>query len=253
RITGAVEGAAGAMAARPAHASRPRGPASRVPRSVCRRRIRRRSIHPSGHFPEERSMRSWRSLPLTLLLLALAPGAVWAQQATRTEPVVALRDNTPGVHAFTNARIVVAPGRVLERATLVVRNGLVEAVGANVEAPADARVWDMSGRTLYPGFIDAHADLALGLAPEDDQRDPGPVHWNPQVRAYFSAAGDFRDAEDRRSALRAQGFTAVNAVPQLGIFRGRTAVISLGDGTASERVLRPNVAQALAFRGSSDL
>ncbi|MHB1167780.1 MAG: amidohydrolase family protein [Longimicrobiales bacterium] len=198
-------------------------------------------------------MRSWRSLRLTLLLLALAPGAAWAQQATRTEPVVALRDNTPGVHAFTNTRIVVAPGRVLERATLVVRNGLVEAVGANVDVPADARVWDMSGRTLYPGFIDAHADLALGLAPEDDQRDPGPVHWNPQVRAYFSAAGDFRDSEDRRSALRAQGFTAVNAVPQLGIFRGRTAVISLGDGTASERVLRPNVAQALAFRGSSDL
>src|SRR5690606_41105321 len=105
--------------------------------------------------------------------------------------------NTPGVHAFTNARIVVAPGRVLDRATLVVRDGVIEAVGANVRAPADARVWDMSGQTLYPGFIDAHADLAVAQAPPANQGEAGPAHWNPQVRAYFSAAGDFRDSEER--------------------------------------------------------
>src|SRR5690606_17852924 len=126
-------------------------------------------------------------------------------------------------------------------------------VGANVTPPADARVWDMSGRTLYPGFIDAHADLGIGQAPPADEGDAGPVHWNPQVRAYFSAAGDFRDSEERRSALRAQGFTTAHAVPQLGIFRGRTAVVSLGDGTASERMQRANVAQSVAFRGSREL
>jgi imidazolonepropionase-like amidohydrolase len=197
-------------------------------------------------------MRTWRFLRL-ILPLVLLPGAAFAQQAGRTEPVTALRDNTPGVHAFTNARIVVAPGRVLDRATLVVRNGVIEAVGANVTAPADARVWDMSGHTLYPGFIDAHADLQVSQAPAANQRDPGPVHWNPQVRANFSAAGDFRDSEDRRSALRAQGFTTAHAVPKLGIFRGRTAVVNLGDGNATDRVVRPDVAQSLAFSGSREL
>jgi len=188
-----------------------------------------------------------------LLLLALVPGAAHAQQATRTEPVVALRDNTPGVHAFTNARIVVAPGRVLDRATLVVRDGVIEAVGANVRAPADARVWDMSGQTLYPGFIDAHADLAVAQAPPANQGEAGPAHWNPQVRAYFSAAGDFRDSEERRTALRSQGFTTAHAVPKLGIFRGRTAVVSLADGTTTERVLRPDVAHSVTFSGSREL
>jgi|SRR5690606_19818477 len=122
-------------------------------------------------------MRSWRySL---LLLLALVPGAAAAQQASRTEPVTGLRDNPPGVHAFTGARIVVAPGRVLENATLVVRNGIIEAVGRNVAVPPDARVWRMEGQTLYPGFIDAHADLGLSSAPGEGEQDPGPVHWNP--------------------------------------------------------------------------
>src|SRR5690606_5013755 len=114
-------------------------------------------------------MRSWR-LSL-LVLLALVPGEAWSQQATRTEPVVALRDNTPGVHAFTNARIVVAPGRVLTNATLVVRNGVIAAVGTGVDVPAAARVWSLSGQTLYPGFIDAHADVELNAAPEGG-RDP---------------------------------------------------------------------------------
>jgi imidazolonepropionase-like amidohydrolase len=68
-----------------------------------------------------------------------------------------VRDNTPGVHALAGARIVVAPGRVLENATLVVRNGIIESVGTSVNVPADVRVWDMRGLTLYPGFIDAHA------------------------------------------------------------------------------------------------
>ena len=197
-------------------------------------------------------MRSWRFLWL-ILLLAFVPGSVRAQQASRTEPVTALRDNTPGVHAFTNARIVVAPGRVLESATLVVRNGVIEAVGANVSPPADARVWDMSGQTLYPGFIDAYADLGVGQAPPANQSEPGPVHWNSQVRANFSTAGDFRDSQDRRSALRDQGFTTAHAVPRLGIFRGHTAVVSLGDGNANDRVFRSDVAQAMSFTGSREL
>jgi imidazolonepropionase-like amidohydrolase len=196
-------------------------------------------------------MRSWR-LSL-LVLLVLAPGEAWSQQATRTEPVTALRDNAPGVHAFTGARIVVSPGRVLDNATLVVRDGVIEAVGTRVNVPADARVWPMSGRTLYPGFIDAHADLESDAAPPEGEVDPGPVHWNPQVRAYYSAAGDFRDDGDRRSELRSQGFTTAHAVPRLGIFRGRTAVVSLGDGSARERVLRPAVGHSLSLNGSREL
>ncbi|HEX2167157.1 MAG TPA: hypothetical protein VHG09_07945, partial [Longimicrobiales bacterium] len=196
-------------------------------------------------------MKSWRLSLLVLLLLV--PGEAWSQQAERTEPVVALRDNSPGVHAFTGARIVVAPGRVLNNATLVVRDGVIEAVGAGVDVPADARVWSMEGQTLYPGFIDAHADLELNSAPAEGERDAGPVHWNPQVRAYFSAAGDFHDDEERRSALRSQGFTTAHVVPQLGIFRGRTAIVSLGDEVARERILRPSVGHSLSLSGSREL
>ncbi|HUH12100.1 MAG TPA: amidohydrolase family protein [Longimicrobiales bacterium] len=187
-------------------------------------------------------------------LFLLAPAAASAQEAARqSEPVEALRDNPPGVHALTNATIVVAPGRVLRGATLVIRDGRVEAVGTNVRVPADATEHDMAGRTLYPGFIDAHAHLGLDVAPEEDEERPRPVHWNRQVRAQVDAGRDDAPDAERLVALREQGITVAHAVPRLGIFRGGTALLSLGDGSARQRVLRSDVAQSVAFSGSREL
>ena len=63
------------------------------------------------------------------------------------------------VVAFTGAKIVVAPGKVLENATLVIRGGRIVAVGAGIAVPPGARVYVAKGRILYPGFIDAHTTL----------------------------------------------------------------------------------------------
>lgn len=52
---------------------------------------------------------------------------------SQTRPAEGLRQNTPNVHALTNARIVVAPGRVLEKATLVVRNNIIDPKPATTE------------------------------------------------------------------------------------------------------------------------
>ena len=58
-------------------------------------------------------------------------------------------------YAITNARIVTVSGPVIERGTVVIRNGLIAAAGANVSAPSDARVIDGAGLTVYPGLIDS--------------------------------------------------------------------------------------------------
>jgi imidazolonepropionase-like amidohydrolase len=185
-------------------------------------------------------------LSLAAALLVLLPGLALSQ----TAPTVGLRENAPAVHALTNARIVVAPGRVLPNATLVIRNGVIEAVGPTVRPPADARVWDMSGRTLYPGFIDAYADVGQRTQLPEAERENvrGAIYWNPQVRSWLDAVADFSaDDGDRASTLRSQGFTLAMAVPRIGMFRGQTAVVSLGEGTVADRVIRANVAQSLSL------
>ena len=72
------------------------------------------------------------SIRLVAFLVSL-PIVTFAQ----TSPTVGLRDNTPTVHAFTGARIVTAPGKVIPNGTLVIRKGVIEAVGEKVAIPAD--------------------------------------------------------------------------------------------------------------------
>lgn len=184
------------------------------------------------------------ALSLSLLLAA----SVSAQQARRTQPVEGMRDNGTGYHALVGARAVTAPGQTIDNATIVIRNGLIQSVQRGGTPPAGARVWDLTGHTVYPGFIDAHADLGMDDVPEGG--DIGPTHWNPQVRAWFSTTANLQDDEARRRALRSQGFGTALVMPKQGIFRGSASVVNLGDAGVRERVLRPDVAQSIGFQAS---
>src|SRR5512143_758186 len=70
-----------------------------------------------------------------------------------------------GPWALTNARVETVTRGVIERGTIVIRDGLIAAVGADVAAPADARVLDLAGKTLYPAFIDLTSSLGLASTP----------------------------------------------------------------------------------------
>jgi imidazolonepropionase-like amidohydrolase len=192
-----------------------------------------------------------RAFRFLLGIAALAATSLEAQQTSRTEPIAGLRDNGTGYHALVGAKVVTAPGQVLTNATVVIRNGLIQAVGAGMAPPAGARVWDLKGLTVYPGFIDASADLGGDLPPQGG--DVGPTHWNPQVRAWFSTTSNAKDDSTRRTALRSLGFGAALAVPRQGIFRGTTSVVSLSDAGLRDRVLRPDLTQAIGFNRSFQL
>jgi imidazolonepropionase-like amidohydrolase len=179
---------------------------------------------------------------LLLSALALLPVPLLAQ----TAPTVGLRDNTPGFHALVGARVVTAPGTVIENATVVVRDGVIEAVGADVTPPAGARVWPLEGRTIYPGFIDAYTHVGMATSvPEGDNR--GPVNWSPQVRTFTSAAETFADDGERSAQLRQQGFTTALALPSLGMLTGTSAVVSLDDGAPGSRVIRADLVQGMSL------
>lgn len=71
----------------------------------------------------------------------------------------AAQENGP-VMAFTGVRIIDGTGNaVMELATLVVRDGRIEAVGPKVKAPKGARQIDLSGKTIIPGLINAHGHV----------------------------------------------------------------------------------------------
>src|SRR6058998_442155 len=67
----------------------------------------------------------------------------------------------PSAIAIRNAKIVTVSGPAIAKGTVVVRNGLIEAVGENVAIPADAWVVEGDGFTVYPGMIDALSTVGI--------------------------------------------------------------------------------------------
>jgi len=194
-------------------------------------------------------MRSIRSLWVAALLL----GAVG--------PVGAEAPSPPPFYAITNVQVVTGTGQVLEGATVLVADGLIEAVGKGLATPGDARVIDGEGMNLYPGLIDAMT--TVGQKPVEETSSgsgmggpPGrsnqPVIRGPEDRPQTTTwlrAADQLGEDSRIEKWREAGFTAVVTVPDKGIFAGQAAIINLGEGDDTrEQVVAASVAQRLTFR-----
>ncbi|HMQ04215.1 MAG TPA: amidohydrolase family protein [Pyrinomonadaceae bacterium] len=169
-------------------------------------------------------------------------------------------------YAITNARIVTVSGATIERGTVVVRDGLIAAVGANVAAPADAQVFDGSGLTVYPGFIDAYTNLGIAARPTPAPTGPGggggqaaaaaaaaaaaqPSNSNypSGFRPEYSTLEDVRSGDAQFEANRNAGFTSALTVGRTGIFPGQSALINLAGESVSGMTVASPVALHITF------
>lgn len=191
-----------------------------------------------------------------VIFLFLGLNSVYSQ----TTPPQGLREKTPNVIAITNATIIISPESKIEKATLVIRDGLIEAVGKNVGIPKDAEVMDMKGTFIYPGFIESFSDYGISKpaeAPrmgfEFERPHPtieriGSLSWNAAVHPEKDASVLFKPDEKTSEKLRAQGFTVVQTASLDGIFRGSSAVADLGEGLPNDLILKKDGAQFLSFQ-----
>jgi len=187
---------------------------------------------------------------------------------------------TPSTVAIHNAKIVTVSGPVIAKGTIVVRNGLIEAVGENVQVPADAWVVDGEGMTVYPGLIDGlstvgipgaapaaaagggggrggrggNAAPAQTATPAAAQAAPAERSWGPEDRpqttSWLLAADELQAGDRRVETVRGSGITTAVTFPTRGIFAGQGSVIDLVSGEkAAEMVLVPSAGQYIALGG----
>lgn len=168
--------------------------------------------------------------------------------------------NRTDVYAITNARIVTVSGATIEKGTVVVRDGLIESVGADAKIPADARVLDGTGLTVYPGFFDALTSLGLAAPQPPQPRGQGggqqsqtqqtqsnsnyPNGLQPEVSTFDALKAGDAQFETNRNA----GFTTALTVPRDGVFNGQSAVINLAGDSVSEIVIKSPFAEHFTFR-----
>jgi len=194
-------------------------------------------------------MRFCPRLTATLVFLFGLHGAL-TLAAPQTAPPPGLRESSHNVHALVGATIVVSPEQTIDKGTLVVREGVIVAVGEKVEAPADARVWDLQGKTLYPGLIDAYSELSSEVSQSALKSGAGAGYWNANVAPQASAARVYTSDAGANKKLRSQGIAARLVAPSYGIVKGTSALVTTGDGSGQDVILKEAVALHLKLTTS---
>jgi imidazolonepropionase-like amidohydrolase len=203
------------------------------------------------------------SARLSLLSLALFGGYSATGIAAQTTPQLGIRDKTPNLVALTNATVQTEPGKTLTGATILIRDGKIEAVSSNGQVPAGYQQRDLSGYTVYAGFIDPYTQYGVPKAGDGEGFSFGrrPVYENE--RRGGNAANDAIHAQQRwvtqfkpdskaAADFLKQGITVVQSARQDGIFRGTAFVASLADDLPNNLVLKADAQHFMAFsKGSS--
>ncbi len=202
-------------------------------------------------------MRSW----IFFFLLLLGAASLGAQPANPGyKPVTQ-------TYALKNATVVVKPGQILQMATVIIRDGLIHAVGANLPVPADAKVIAADSMFVYAGFIDG---LSYAGIPQSRQpaatAQAGPPQPGQQAQRQTNAANPTNEqagiqpeikvrdviSPQERSLedLRKLGFTAAHVVPQGRMLPGSGALFLLHGATADEMLIRDNTSLFATFNGA---
>ena len=111
----------------------------------------------------------------------------------------------------------------MQNGTILIRDGLIENVGSELNIPIDATIIDMTGKTIYAGFIDSWVEIPI----ISEYLVNHQAHWNSKIHARQEIAQIYDPDEKTINSLRKIGFTAAHIVPDSGIFKGQTALIQL--------------------------
>jgi imidazolonepropionase-like amidohydrolase len=150
----------------------------------------------------------------------------------------------PAVWAITNAVIHTMAGPPIERGTVVIREGRIDAVGANVTVPPGVPAVDAAGGHVYPGFINARTTIGIGepgVRGYDDIAEM--LDYNQHMRTRMA----YHAASDAIAVARASGITSVAVAPTGGIFGGEVPVMNLDGWTFEDAAVVDNAAIAFTF------
>lgn len=157
-------------------------------------------------------------------------------------------------YAIRNAKIVPVAGPVIEKGTLIIRDGLIEALGPvdKIAVPEDAEIVEAEGLIAYPGLISGHTNLLLeeparpsasgsgaGVPPVPDFASGGAAgQAQPPGNAEVLAFKLLKPRKLTVDAFLKIGVTTVLVAPSAGIFQGQSVLVNLNGDKPEPMVLK---------------
>lgn len=151
--------------------------------------------------------------------------ALYLTGNTFAQPTISNPEAQATKFALTHAKIYTVTNGVIEKGTIIISEGIIEAVGSNVQIPEDAVVINYQGKEIYPGMIDSGTQLGLveiGSVEESrDYREFGDI--KPQMDALTAVNPN----SEAIPVTRVSGVTTAITAPSGGVFPGIAATIHL--------------------------
>jgi len=160
--------------------------------------------------------------------------------------------------AFINATIHISPSQVLERGTLLIRNNKIVSVGLDLKVPNNTQTIDLSGKSIYPSFIDLYSDFGLEKpkaiphqnSPQYDANRKG-YYWNDHIRPETNSINSFKYNNKKAKELLKAGFGIVNTHIQDAIISGTGTLVALDqNGNTATQIIEEKSAQYFSFNKS---
>ena len=200
---------------------------------------------------------------LIYLILLILPVNIFAQQDNA--PVTGISDKRVETYGLKNARVVVDYQTTLEKTDILIKDGRIEAVGTNLVFPKGTIIYDLTGKTVYPSFVDVYA-ANYGIKVTTSATDANPYaafmvpaqggragtqvqvpdartadYWNDGINASYDVSSEFIPDTKTAGEYRQAGFGAVVSFKAEGIIRGTSALVTTGDGKANNVLLKNKV------------
>jgi imidazolonepropionase-like amidohydrolase len=181
-------------------------------------------------------------------------------------PVAGVSDKRVDVYGFKNARVVVDYQTTIDNCDILVSEGRIREVGQNLAFPKGTIITDLTGKTVYPSFVDAYAGN-YGVRVQTTTADANPYaalmnlqqtgarpataepvaapriadYWNDGIHASYDITREFIPDSRTAGEYRQAGFGSVVAFKADGIARGTSALVSTGEAKANNVILRNRV------------
>jgi imidazolonepropionase-like amidohydrolase len=144
--------------------------------------------------------------------------------------------------AITGGKVYPVSGPPIENGTVIITNGKIAAVGANVPIPAGAQRIDATGKIVTPGFVDSFTQLGVQeVSAVNDTRDAS-ARGKDNIAASFTIWEGLNPNSVLLAPARKEGITTVVVVPQGGLVAGQAALVDLVPGTMTDMIIKAPVA-----------
>ncbi len=166
-----------------------------------------------------------RTMLLSAILILAAAGSTAAQTI-----------------AITNGTVYPVSSAPIQNATVLIRDGVIIALGTQVVVPAGATRIDATGKVVTPGFINAQSELGVIEVDQVKETNDVTAKGANNVAAAFRVWDGLNPASTVIGPTRNEGITSAIIAPQGGLIAGQAAVIDLVSGHATDMIRKAPVA-----------